>query len=243
MKIKISIYAASFILCYLCLNCGRIKKTDAEVERENWIAGFTDSIEYYQTRTTEIEHRLKDVNAKIQGMLQDFEMVKKPREVSGYYLLKGWETQLPLTTTGVYARINENEKLELIATLAGSTFNQLGIDDGNNELKTEVTPHDQAFNFRHDRFNTVYFCSGKTDTLTDYIASHRNDNIKLQFLEGKVKKNFIIPEKEKVMISKTWDLFSAQKEARQLQKEIWINSKKIDTFRRMMDSSLNNQNI
>ena len=212
------------------------KKTDAEIERENWISGFSDSIEYYKQRSQEIETRLQDINSGISERLNNFELIKKPREVSGYYLLKGWESKLPFTTTAIYARINENEKLELIATLAGQTFNQLAVGEGTSEFYSEIVPHDQAFNFRHDRFNSVYFSGGKADTIAQYISIHHNDKISLEFLEGKVKKKFILPENEKEMINKTWELYSAQCEARDLQRELWICSRKIETFRRLMDA-------
>lgn len=226
-----------FVVGFSLCACGKVKKTEAEIERENWISGFSDSITYYQEKSKELESELNTINSQIAGQLNNFEMVKKPREVSGYYLLKGWEKKLPMTSTSIYARINENEKLELIATLAGSTFNQIRVGD----YSSEVMKHDQAFNFRHDRFNTVYFTGGKADTIAEYIANHKNEKVTLEYLEGKIKKNFVIPENEKDMISQTWTLFSSQIEARQLQKEFWISSRKIDTFRRIMDE-LNRKN-
>lgn len=219
------------------IGCHRLKKTDAEVERENWIAGFSDSIEYYQQRSSQIDIKLKDVNTQISDLLSNFETVKNPREVTGYYLMKGWKSKIPFTTTGIYARINENEKLELIATLAGGTFNQIGVGQGDPEFVSEVTPHDQAFNYRHERFNTVYFSGGKADTIAQYISGHLDNKISLYFMEGKTKKAFVLPENEKDMISWTWELYNSQMEARQLQRELWISSKKIETFRRIQEES------
>ena len=228
-----SIILITAILC----GCVKIKKSDAEYEREEWIAGFADSIEYYKQRAGNIELRLNDLNSKISSQLDDFEKIRNPREVEGYYLLKSWKNKLPLTSTGLYARINENEKFEMLATLSGAGFNQIGIKDGNEILKSEVVPHDQAFNFRHERYTTVYFYGGKVDTIADYIANNSDKKIALEFLEGKVKKNYIIPDNEKQMIAKTWQLYSSQKEAMSLQKELWICSKKIETFRRIMDEN------
>lgn len=217
---------------FLLSNCGKIKKTDAEYEREAWINGFTDSIEYYQNNSKEIDSKLESLNHNISSMLEDFEMVKNPRAVEGYYILKGWEEKLPFTTTSLYARINEREKLELIATLSGATFNQLEIDG----FVSEIVPNDQAFNFRHQRFNTVYFSGGKADTLAMKIADLADSKINLVFLEnGKNRKTFQLPEAQKMMIKKTWNLYSSQMEARELQKQQWIASKKIDTFRHMID--------
>lgn len=229
-------YLIFSLLIISAVGCVKIKKTDAEYERDNWIAGFTDSIEYYQKRKSQIEIALQDINSQIVSQLNDFEMIKKPREVSGYYLLKGWSSKIPFSSTGIYARINENEKIELIATLAGSTFNQIEVGSGDSNFFSEVMRHDQAFNFRHERFNTVYFSGGKADTIAQFIAGHYNDKIDLKFLEGKIRKNFQIPENEKNMIRKTWNLYNSQVEARKLQKELFISSKKIDTFHRLLDA-------
>lgn len=231
MKTNLLFLSALFLS--VIASCGKIKKTDAEVERDNWIAGFNDSIAYYQDLTKKVESRLDQTNQEIAGILPEFEKVNNPREVTGYYLLNGWKDKLPLTSTGIYARINENEKLELIATLSGATFNRIKVGD---DLMSEVVPHDQAFNFRHERFNTVYFTGGKADTIAEYISSHYQDKVNLQFIEGNKTKNFNIPDNEKIMIHKTWLLYSSQMEARDLQRQLWISSRKIDTFRRLMDS-------
>lgn len=239
MKLKTIYFFLSFCIIFSCISCKKIKKTDAEIERENWISGFTDSIDYYQERSRQLQSRLDLVNTKIGGMLDNFELVKNPREVSGYYLVKGWQKKLPFTTTGIYARINENEKFEMIATLGGATFNQVSVGSFN----SEIVPHDQAFNFRHERFNSVYFTGGKIDTIAEYISTYHQDKIKLEYLEqGKVKKNFEIPKDEKDMISQTWNLYSAKREALTLEKELWISSHKIDTFRRILEEENQRQN-
>lgn len=242
MKNKATPYLLSVVIIVNILGCARIKKTDAEKERENWISSFTDSIAYYQERYAVIESQLNNLNNEISTMVEDFDYIKNPREVSGYYLLKGWKSKIPFTTTSIYARINENEKLELIATLAGSTFNRIGVGIGASEFFTETVPHDQAFNFRHERFNTVYFSGGKADTITDFIVAHNADKVNMEFIEGDRKKNFLIPQDEKNMINQTWKLYSSQVEAHKMQKELWMCSKKIEAFRRIMDASNQREN-
>lgn len=234
MKIIPLLFLSSLILTVSFGSCNKIKKTDAEIERENWIAGFSDSIEFYQERSRQIESTLEGLNSKINELISDFELVQNPREVSGYYLLKGWKDKIPLTSTGIYARLNENEKLELIATLSGGTFNQIGVTEGGEEFYSEIVPHDQAFNYRHDRFNTVYFNGGKADTIAEFIAANRYEKINLQFIENGKRKNFALPDNEKNMIYQTWDLYDYQCQVKKLQKELWICSKKIETFRRIM---------
>lgn len=235
MKTKYNFFFLFAFITVLCnFSCGNIKKTDAEYERENWIAGFSDSIKYYQDHVTQIDEEIQVLNSEIQSQLNNFEVIKKPREVTGYYLLKNWENKIPFTSTGIYARINENENLELIATLSGQTFNQISVGGNNAEFYSKVMPHDQAFNYRHERFNTVCFSGGKTDTIIQFIADNQNHKINIRFLEGKLKYNFVLPENEKNMITQTWNLYNSQQKLRILQKDLWVSSKKIETFRRFV---------
>ena len=229
----------SMIFLVSLTGCGKIKKTDAEFQREEWVAGMNDSIEYYKDRNEKITVTLDDLNRSIGQQLDNFEKIKNPREVEGYYLLKGWRSKIPMTSTGIYARINENEKIELIATLAGATFNQIEVESANaDKYISEYVRHDQALNFRHERFNTVYFQGGKADTIAQNIAEGNSNKVILNFLEnGNVKKTFVIPEEEKNMIRQTWDLYYTQKEAHKLQKELWLSSKKIDAFRRIIQEN------
>lgn len=223
----------SFFFCLVIpvISCKKTTKSEAEIERENWISSFNDSVDYYQEHSRQLQSQLDIINTRIGGILENFELIKNPREVSGYYLVKGWSKKIPFTSTAIYARISENEKLELIATLAGGTFNKIEV--GGN--MSETVPHDQAFNFRHERFNTVYFTGGKADTIAEYISENHMDKLNLEFIEGNKKKSFTIPSDEKDMISQTWDLYSAKRQALILEKELWISSHKINTFRRMME--------
>lgn len=240
MKIKtLFIIPISIMLFMSTSSCHNVKKTDSEIEREKWIAGFTDSIEYYQEHSRQLQNRLDILNTKIAGLLEDFDLVKSAKEIKGFYILKGWNKKIPFTSTSIYARISESEKFEMIATLAGNTFNKISVGG----FESETVPHDQAFNYRHERFNTVYFTGGKADTIADYISSHHMDKLSLAFLEGsKIRQNFIIPNDEKDMIAQTWDLYEAKKEAVTLEKEIWISSHKINTFRRLMEEEHVRQN-
>lgn len=213
-------------------SCKKLKTPDSIEERENWYASFSDSVKYYENKYQQTEDELQKLNSEISELLQGFEKVKKPREVSGYFIVKGWASKTPLTSSGLYARIDENEKLELIATLGGSTFNQISVGNFN----SEVVKHDQALNYRHESYNTVFFSGGKADTVAQYIAENKSNALKLDFMEsGKRKSQFLLPENEKDMIAKTWQVFSLQRMTKTLQKELAMCSRKIDTFRRMKD--------
>lgn len=241
MRKQITIVISIILLLSLTssfYSCKKLKTPEVIQERENWYESFADSIIYYENEAKQIEQCLENINSRISSLLNNFEKVSKAREVTGYYLLKGWNNKIPLQTTGIYARINENENLEIIATLAGGTFNQIEI--GN--FCSEVVRHDQALNYRHPTFNTVFFTGGKADTIAQYISNHESENLKLYFVEGGRKTSFILPLNEKEMISKTWNLYNNQTEAHKLQKELAICSRKIDTFRRLKDDHLSSKN-
>lgn len=234
---KTSVVYFTFIITLILGSCVKIKKPEALSEREQWINSFHDSIEIYQKQTADIEAELNNCNARMGDILNKFEHISNPREVTGYYILKGWKSKTPLTSTGIFARITENENLELIATLSGGTFNKISVSDGNSIAESSVVPHDQALNYRHSSYNTVCFSGEKTDSLIQFIANHHASALKLNFMEGgSNKKSFTIPADEKDMIFQTWSLFEAQLQQKQLQKQLWINSRKIATYRRMLES-------
>ena len=236
MRKEILVITCLILTGMILFSCKRLKKSDAEIEREEWINSFTDSIEYYKTEISNLEIRLGDENAVIAGLINDFEYVSNPRQVTGYYILKGWQNKLPMKKTGIYARINDNEELELIATLSGGNFNQILVSNGREEVESGVVPYDQALNYRHNNLNTVCFYGTAADSVAEFIGVNEPDKITVSYIEGNKKKQAVLGDEEKNMIARTWELYSYNKEGRELQKNIWIYSKKIDAYRRMMES-------
>ena len=234
---KHSIYLLAVIIAFVGSACKQLKKPEALAEREQWIESFKDSIKLFKEEIEQIDKGLSECNLKIATQLDNFEHVSNPRQVTGYYILKGWNSKLPFTHTAIYARVNEDEKLELIATLAGSTFNSISVSDGTESLESEIVAHDQAFNYRHNGYNTVCFSGSKADSIAQFIAQHQEKNIKINFLEGKKKGEFSLPADEKSMIAETWRLFESQHQQKELQKQLWIISRKIDASRRMLENN------
>lgn len=228
----------SVILIITGNSCKKLKTPDAVKEREEWISSFKDSVNHYQQIIEISETELNEMNKKIQGMMDEFEYVSNPRQVEGFYLLKGWKDKIPMTKTGIYARLTESNTLELLATLSGGTFNQIKISADGDEIMSNVVKHDQALNYRQNNLNTVCFSGEATDSIAEFIYGYRIYKIKLDFIEGGVEKSFDIPDDQKTMIAKTWELYESQFESRKLEKEIWISSRKIDTYRVIMDKEL-----
>lgn len=237
MKSKFGIFFIVMVLLSV-LGCNRIKTPEAVAQREDWINSFNDSLDYYDNQMKIVDSRLSDCNDKINSLIGDFQYVKNPREVTGYHILKGWNSKLPFTTTAVYARISDDEKLELIATLAGGTFNKIGITDGAHEVSSQTVAHDQALNFRHSGYNTVCFIGEEADSIARFISQNKDKKLTLSFYEGESrKKNFALPDNEKNMIATTWDLIDIQNQQKELQKELWLTSQKINICRKMIEKS------
>lgn len=231
-----------YIFCFLSLlailsgACTRLKTPEAVAERERWFESFHDSISYYQKRSQEIHSELSACNDRISSTLQNFEHINNPRHVTGYYILKGWNARIPFTSTAIYARINEDEKIEVIATLAGATFNKITVSSDGKSVFSGVVPYDQALNYRHATYNTVCFSDSTSDLVAKFIAENQNAKIDLTFFEGGKKSNFVIPADEKSMIARTWNLHDEQLRQKELQKDLWLTSRKIDACRRMLES-------
>lgn len=215
--------------------CSGVKKPEAAVERENWLLSLNDSIKLYQQQTEEVTTNLSDLKNRIGEVIVDFDYVSNPREVEGYYIFKGWKDRYPLTTTGVVARITEDERLELLATLAGGTFNELGVTSGGETRSTGVVAHDQALNYRTPDFNKVCFTGAKADSVAMLIAEFPSSEV--SYLEGGKKKTVKLPADLQSMLAATWRLYSLQKEAHGYEKELPRLAGKIAACRRMLDES------
>ena len=214
--------------------CSRVKTPEAAEYREKWIESFNDSIDYYQNQMKITETQLQDCNNSVNSILSDFEHVSNPREVTGYYIVKGWRDKIPFTTTSIYARVNESEDMELIATLAGGVFNRVSVSDGTATLYSETVPNDQALNYRHDGYNTVCFSGAAADSIAQFINLNKGSRLVLSFINGNSSKEFVIPDNEKNMIARTSMLFDVKQRQKTLQKELWMDARKIDTFRRIL---------
>ena len=217
--------------------CGSKKESETRNSHKAWIESFQDSISNYKKLISENDEKLSECNLKINELLENFEYISNPKMVEGYYIVKGWNSKLPFTSTAVYARINEGESLEVIATLAGGVFDKITVSDSNSEASSGVVPNDQALNYRHSGYTTVCFSGEGAENIAKFIAENKHRELKLSFLEYSTKKQYVIPESQKEMIATTWNLFEIQKRQKEYQKMLWYYSRKIDTFVRMTENN------
>lgn len=216
--------------------CKRVTTPEAAKEREEWISTFSDSIDIYSKEKDLATDSAKELNLKTASLITEFEHVIRPREVSGYFVPKGWENKLPMTSTGLIARINEDEGLELIASLSGGSFTSIEVVSEGKSVSSEKVDHDQALNFKGSKINTVCFSGVKADSLAQFIANNLENTVTVNFFEGKKTGSLKLDEPTKREISLTWQLYSLKSKAKEFEKNIAYYSRKIDIYRRMLES-------
>lgn len=226
---------AVVIASVLC-SCGT--KTPAAVEeRERWLESLNDSIALYQDLQQKGFASLDEQRHSVGALVAQFDYVNNPREVEGYYILRGWKSRYPLSATGVVARVTEYREFELIAALTGAHFNEIAAVSGGVTVASAVVPHDQAVNYRAGNLNRVSFSGEKADSIGAFIAAHSSDGVEIVFLEGKRTGSYRLPADSREMIAKTWRLCEEQKRLYDMEREQKILSGKIAACRRMLDSA------
>lgn len=235
MKIK-KLIAFAAIASILLPSC-RVKTPQAVEERENWLLSLNDSIAKYEKERGEVELRLQEAREKVGQMIGDFDYVKNPRQVEGYYIFNGWKDRYPMLKTALVARVTEDERFELIATLTGAHFNEIGVTAAGETVSTNVVPHDQALNYRAGNLNTVCFADSAANSVGEFIAAHSTGDITVAYLNGNRTGSLTLPSDEKQMISRTWELYAAQRNLHSLEKELPRLSGKIAACRRMLENS------
>lgn len=222
-------------VCMILASC-KVKTPSAVEERENWLSSLNDSIEKYEKQKAEVEQEIKKAREKVNGIIGTFDYVKNPRQVEGYYIFEGWKDRYPMLKTALVARVTEDERFELIATLTGAHFNEIAVTVNGETASSDIVAHDQALNYRAGNLNTVYFAGEKADDIGRLISANSTGKILLSFLNGNRTGSLELPSDEKQMIAKTWDLYAAQKELIQYEKELPRLSGKISACRRILDN-------
>ncbi len=241
-KILVPLLSVATLALLLASSCvKRVEKSAKAKEHEAWISSLTDSIRNMEDEIKSTENQLDFLHEKIGTLLNSFQYVNNPREVEGYTILSGWKNRYPLTSTGIVARITENEGYEIVAALSGGNFDAIEVSGNGGAATTAVVSHDQALNYRSGGLTTVAFTAGKGDTIGNFVASAPG-TVSLTYLQGGRKvKSISLSEDVKKMLSSTWELYSSQREAETLERQIPLMYKKLQVVRRMSDEGKNKQ--
>lgn len=225
----------SLLLPLVVASCGgnKVNKDDKE---KNYKVALEDSIKVTQATIDSCHTRIQELSSTLDTNLTEFAYVEKAREVEGYYILRNWQSRYPLQSTGLIARMNKGEQLELIAVLKGATFDQIEVSNGENTVKGTIVPHDQALNYRRDGITTVMFSGKECDEVGNFIADNELNNLKINFLEGgKVKGSWSVPTDYKKMLSTTAVTAASAKELHSLELQNSMLQKKMDIIRKHLE--------
>lgn len=225
----------SLLLLPLVASCGG-NKSEKNDSGSTYKESLQDSIKTAQAEIDSCNLKIQEVTSIIDSQINNFAIVENPREVEGYYILKNWKSRYPLQSTGLIARVNKSEHLELSAALKGGTFEQIEVVSGENSVLSSIVPHDQALNYRRDGITTVTFFGDQCNDVCKFIADNELNNITLCFLEkGKKKGSWQIPEEYKKMISATWIFASANSDLHSLELKNRMLHQKIDIIRKHLE--------
>ena len=201
-------------LVFLVLASGACKRKNeakerVQAEREKWEASLPDSLKAVERQSDSIKAELQALNNSFDAMVHTFEYVDNPREVEGYYIAGAWKGIYPLKKTGLVARITKNEKLELIAALAGGGhFDRLRVEGNGQTAETSVVRHDQALNYRMEGLNTVCFSDSAATACAKLIAENNGSDIKIIYLEGDRQTGALsYPKQDQSTMMSTWNLY------------------------------------
>ncbi len=226
---KKSIIASVSIFCLL-LAGGCVSRKEQPSKHKEWLESLNDSIADMRMSIDSINYLISELNDSVAGMLGSFERVDNPRYVEGFTIFKGWSKKYPLTSTGLVARMKDDENLELIAALRGGTFTEIDVAAGGEHARSETMPYDKALNYRSGNLNTVAFSGGKADTIAMLIAGNPNVEVIVTF-SGKNSHKLTAGEKE--MIGATYRLVAANKESKRLQRILPVAQEKIRVMEQM----------
>ncbi|MDE5870532.1 MAG: hypothetical protein K2H22_01095 [Muribaculaceae bacterium] len=184
-------------------------KERVQAEREKWEASLPDSLKAIERQTDSIKAELQALNNSFEAMVHTFDYVDNPREVEGYYIAGAWKGNYPLKSTGLVARLTKNEKLELIAALAGGAhFDRLRVETNGQTAETSVVPHDQALNYRMSGLNTVCFSDSAATSCAKLIAENNGSDITIVYLEGDRQTGALsYPKQSQSVMMSTWNLY------------------------------------
>lgn len=227
-KVTIMALTAGMIIAGGCA-----KKNDSgKIAAERHQQILQDSIKAITTEIDSCDMVAGTLSDQVNNLLRDFTAVNNNREVEGYTIFNGWKKRYPLKATGVVARINAGEQLELVAALSGGVFDQISVTADEQTANTAVVPNDQALNYRREGLTTVMFTGKEADDVAKLIADNELNPIKVNFLNGgKVTGSWQMPGDYAKMIAMTSMLYSAHKEQNALERRSVMLSEKVKILR------------
>lgn len=217
---------------------GNGAKERVAAEREAWEASLPDSIKAITRETDSIRDEIRTLTGQAEDMLQNFDYVDNPSEVEGYYIAKAWKSSYPLTATGLVARLNKGEQLELIAALGGGAhFDRLRVEADGKTAETSTVPFDQALNYRLANLNIVCFSDSAANSCARLIAEHDADGIiNIIYLNGgKQTGSYKYPVAARNVMTDTWNLYDTRSRLQHDERMLPLLARKSELINQKID--------
>lgn len=223
----------------LFTDCGDARKKAREASEQRHEARMqelADSAAVIKARIDSTANRLSALRDETSVLLEDFTLVKPPRNVEGFYILRSQAGGYPLSGTGITARLTMSESLELIAALSGSTFNAIRAVSGGESVTSATVPHDQGLNYRAAGLNTVAFSGVQADSIASFITAHSAQGVTIQYIEnGKVTGSLPLTATAVNTVSATYTLARAHSETLRLERCLTLDNRKLEIIHNRLE--------
>ena len=209
-----------------------VKRVDnSEKTRADYEKTLTDSIQRIKAEIDSCNDCIATLRDKVSERMNDFTTVANPREVGSYTIFTKFKTKYPLKSTGLVARIDENEKFELVAALSGKPFQQVSVQAASESAETGVVPNDQALNYRTASLTTVLFSGEKADSVGRLIADNELNPLTVVYLQDNPVSSAGLTGEAAEMISQTWLLYNDMAELHRLERRVPMLHERINLLR------------
>lgn len=229
-KGKLIIAAAAVAISPLLGACvGRTN--DGEKARADYDRSLSDSIAVVEQEIDSCNTQIGLLRDQVNGWVRDFTTVSNPREAGSYMILTSFKDRYPLSSTGLVARINDNNQFELVAALSGKAFDRIEVQGPTATATSDVVPNDQALNYRTAALTTVMFTGNAADSIGALVADNQLNPITVTFMGNSPVQSWKLPESNAKMISYTYLLYKSNKELNRLERRVPMLHEKINLLR------------
>lgn len=210
--------------------CKKYDGDKTKNDREQWIASIKDSISNISAQRKADSLRIIQLRSDIDLWLQNFTQVNDPKQVEPYYIHTSFTGSYPLNSTGIAARIKNNQEFELVAALSGSQFDAIRFSAGEYSATSQSIKPDQALNFTSSDGLTVCSFSGdQTSRLAEFVNIHQPEQIWMEFLrDGQVRSSINLSHPQKRWISETWEMASERRLLDSLERTQMLTARKLE---------------
>lgn len=221
-----------------CDSARKRQKEEAARNRAAWIDELRDSVAATQQTIENYGQQLRELQTQTQEMLGAFTKVENPRLVEGYYIMSQWTGNCPPKGTSVVARILLSEQMEVLASLAGGSFDRIEVIAGENRYTTPAVPHDQALNYRDGSTNVVAWSGAPADTVGHLITDNAGSPVTINYYEGPRRTGSLnLDQQTRDRMASTWALYDTRRRSGALERALPMLTRKLESMQSRIDSS------